>query len=137
MEIDFDIIDAFVDGERVDPSELKRALSEDAGRQHLIDAWLIRDCVQEEMALDAVLPPPTRAVRTGSKWRSLMLAAACVGGGVIVGAMMPRGTIPAPEATPAPAAAQVAARPQPASFPVPTATRIIRVEVAVKSAPAS
>jgi hypothetical protein len=38
MDARLEVIDAFVDGERVDPHELERALSERAGRDYMIAA---------------------------------------------------------------------------------------------------
>ena len=37
-----DVIEAFIDGEYVDPSLLKQALSEEAGRDLLVDLLVLR-----------------------------------------------------------------------------------------------
>ena len=61
MDERFEVLDAFVDGELVDPGDVKRALSEPEGRDYLLDAWLLRGVVQEEMATDIATPVPVRA----------------------------------------------------------------------------
>ena len=60
MSEQFHILDAFVDGEAVDPSALRQALADEAGRDYLIDAWLLRDLVQEEIAGDELTAPAAR-----------------------------------------------------------------------------
>ena len=41
MDASHEILDAFIDGETVDPATLKQVLSDPAGRDYLIDAWLL------------------------------------------------------------------------------------------------
>jgi len=42
-----EVIAAFVDGERVDVEALKRALADEAGRDHLVDLVALRELVRE------------------------------------------------------------------------------------------
>ena len=82
----FEIIDAFVDGETVDPVALKQALSEPEGRDHLVDAWLLRDLVQEEMASDAAAPTPRAVAPARRAWLlAAMVAGVCLIGGYAIG----------------------------------------------------
>ena len=120
----FEIIDAFVDGETVDPAALKAALSEPEGRDHLVDAWLLRDLVQEELATDAAIPPPRTQPRRAWLFAA-MIAGVCLIGGYAIGTRFPSmlGTTPAPVATSEPVAAPV-----PASSAVPEPTRVIRLD---------
>lgn len=124
MDDRFELIDAFVDGERVDAAALKRVLAEDAGRDYFVDAWLLREGVLDELALE---PVPQLRARPGRRWPMLALAASLVsltvGGlaGYRMGAVR-GGTSPAAVAT-VPAAA-----PAGTSFPAPPATRAIAVE---------
>ena len=92
MTEQFHILDAFVDGESVDPSALRQALADEAGRDYLIDAWLLRDLVQEELADDEVATPARTAARTATPPRRRWLAAAavavlCLTGGYFAGRM--------------------------------------------------
>jgi hypothetical protein len=75
----YEVITAFVDGERVDPEELKRALSEAAGRDYLVDIIALRAIV--------VAHEPATVARARVRYRPLRwLAAAAVlfgiGGGL-------------------------------------------------------
>ena len=127
MDGRFDIIDAFVDGEPVDPAALKHALAEADGRDYLVDAWLLRNVVQDEMAQETSAP---RAVRPAA--RRPWLIAAAVAGVCLVGGYVAGTRFPGPAGSPPPAAVapqnEVAAPPA-ASFPVPTPTRVIRLEL--------
>jgi len=130
MDGRFEILDAFVDGERVDPVELKRALSEPEGRDYFIDAWLLRDNVQEEIATDTVAPPIRQMHPARRSWTlaAAVAALALVAGytfGLKYGASRPA---PAP-VTVAPTPVNVGPQ-TPRSFPVPAPTRVIRLELA-------
>jgi hypothetical protein len=141
MDERFQIIDAFVDGERVDTAALKLALADSDGRDYLVDAWLIRETVQEEIAADAAAPvppavaPPARRV----PWLIAVAAAVvCLIGGYLLGARLPRGAAPSDvtaAVTPTapagvPGAVVVTPRPEVVtSFPVPQPTRVIRLEL--------
>jgi hypothetical protein len=125
MEDRFELIDAFVDGERVDAAALKRVLAEDAGRDYFVDAWLLREGVLDELATEPI--PPLRA-RPPRRWPMLAMAASLasltLGGlagyrmGAEWGGTNTAAVVQGP-ATP-PAAAS--------SFPAPPATRAIPVE---------
>jgi hypothetical protein len=134
----FEIIDAFVDGELVDPGALKQALAEPAGRDHLVDTWLLRDAVQDELAADAPMPLPRPAARPRRTW-TLAAAVACVSliSGYIVGVNLPNVFQPPVADT---AAATAGERQKPGvkpvdvnlpatAFPVPAPTRVIRLEM--------
>jgi hypothetical protein len=124
MDAAFEVIDAFVDGERVDRPALERALADPAGRSYFIDVWLIREGVQEEMA--SIAAPPSAALPAAARRPWLSSLAASVLGlaiGYGAGAWWPPGA----SAPPAPAPpAVVTVAPQPA---VPAPTRVIRLEL--------
>lgn len=126
MDASHEILDAFIDGETVDPTALKQALSDPVGRDYLIDAWLLRGMVHEEIATESA-PPQSRG---GSPVRSWLIAAsiagACLVGGYFTGAKFARVVVPAPE--PPPQIESVAPSPRPSSA-VPAATRVIRLEL--------
>jgi hypothetical protein len=129
MDGRFEILDAFVDGERVDPVALKRALSDAEGRDYLVDAWVLRENVQDEMATDPAVPP-IRLVQPAR--RSWMLAAAVAVVALIAGYTVglkygaPRRN-PPPVVAPTPVNISPSA---PRSFPAPAPTRVIRLELA-------
>jgi hypothetical protein len=129
MDARFEVIDAFVDGERVDPAALKDALAEPAGRDYLVDVWLLRDSVHAGMADEAATPP--LAGRTASRGSRTWIAAAavaamCLTGGYFIGSKFPslRGSRPA-----APTTVATEPRAPATSFPVPAPTRVIRLEL--------
>ena len=131
----FEVIDAFVDGRRVNAPDLKRVLAEEEGRDYFIDAWLLRETLQDEMALESVPHARARHAR-GRAWVlpiAVSLASLMAGG--LVGyrtaawvaapaAVDTRATTPA--VAPAPS-------PQTPSFPVPTPTRAIPMEFSADS----
>lgn len=129
MDGRYEILDAFMDGERVDPAELKRALSEAEGRDYMVDAWLLRDSVQDEMATDPAVPPIRLLKPARLPWTlAAAVAAVALVAGYAVGLKygVPR-QAPPPVVAPTP----VNVGPQtPRSFPVPTPTRVIRLELA-------
>ena len=120
MDGRFDIIDAFVDGEPVDPAALKGALADAEGRDYLVDAWLLRNVVQDEMAQESGVPRPAG----GAARRSWLIAAAvagiCLVGGYVAGTRFP-GSAGSPP--PGPSSQVETAAPPASSFPVPPATR--------------
>jgi hypothetical protein len=127
MDASHGILDAFVDGEAVDPDALKQALSDPAGRDYLVDAWLLRGLVQEEIAAE-VTSPQTRVSGGLRQWLiAASVAGICLVGGYFAGAryatvIVPRQAAPAapPESVTAPASQ---------AFPVPAATRVIRLDM--------
>ena len=137
MSEHFHILDAFVDGEAVDPDALRQALADEAGRDYLIDAWLLRDLVQEEIAGDEL----TATERVAPPKRRWLAAAAVAGvsllGGYLAGARFPGPIAPDP-AVPAPAvvAPALGVSPTPVTpdplvrgVAAPPATRVIRLEL--------
>lgn len=134
MDDRFEVIDAFVDGERVDVPALKRALSETDGLDYFVDAWLLREGVQDEMALESI---PHAGVRRWPERGWLLAVAAsvvCLIGGYLAGSRSgdPRDVA----GSNAPPAAE-ASVPQTPSFPVPSPTRAIPVEFSADSSGAS
>jgi hypothetical protein len=126
MDDRFELIDAFVDGERVDAAALKRLLAEDEGRDYFVDAWLLREGVHDELALE---PVPSLPARAGRRWPMLAVAASIVS--LIVGGLAGyRVGVGRPDADPATVASAPppATAPASASFPAPPATRAIPVE---------
>jgi hypothetical protein len=133
MDARFEIIDAFVDGERVDAAALKRALSEEEGRDYLVDAWLLREGVQDEMASDAsVLAAPTRPRGPRSWLFAAAAAAVCLAGGYLVGYRMAGEPGPPINKDAPPVTTNVG--PAPVAFPVPVPTRVIQVDFAADTA---
>ena len=121
----FEVIDAFADGERVDPRALKQALAAPEGRDYLVDVWLLREGVQDDMRLEAV---PSRPVRRAPS-RSWLLAVAasivCLIAGYVAGTRSLGATPGTAEAV---SRGAEAPPPPSASFPIPPATRAIPVE---------
>ncbi len=127
MDASYEILDAFVDGETVDPVALKRALSDPAGRDYLIDTWMLRGLVQDELATEVA--PPNPQLSPSSSPRSWLIAASiaavCLVGGYAVGARFAGVIVPRP----APAPAESVSAPMLSSSAVPAATRVIRLEM--------
>ena len=125
MEQAYEILDGFVDGEVVDPAALKQALSEPQGRDYLVDAWLLRGLVQDEIASETAAPRP----RGGGSLRGWVIAATvagvCLTGGYFAGARFAGALVP--RSTPAPV--ESISPPPTASPGVPAATRVIRLEL--------
>jgi hypothetical protein len=74
----YEVIGAFVDHERVDPIDLKAALSTDEGRQYLVDLIALR-----ETAADAFLTAPAatmsaRPVSAARSWLRPVASAAAI-----------------------------------------------------------
>jgi hypothetical protein len=129
VETSLQVIDAFIDGERVDPTALKAALAEPAGRDYFVDLWLMREAVNTEAAVEA---PPTAAAaaiprRQLPRW--IPAAAAAVAGALIGGYAVgyrSGGVTPAPAPVVSPVT--TASAPPPSAFPVPPPTRVIQLE---------
>ena len=135
MDDRFELIDAFVDGERVDAAALKRMLAEDAGRDYFVDAWLLREGVLDELAHE---PLPQMRALPNRRWPMLPIAAslACLMAGGLAGYRMGAvrgGTSPAGVASVPSPAPQPQAQPSTTSFPAPAATRAIPVEFSAGS----
>jgi len=128
---ELETIDAFVDGERVDGEAIKRALADPEGRAYLVDAWLLREAIQEDQTRvsHAATLPVAQSAKPAQRW----LVAAAITGSLLGGYATGRITGPeVPSAVTAPATT-VVAQPGPA-FPVPAATRVIQLEFHVPNA---
>ena|SRR6478672_11649526 len=129
MDSRFEIIDAFVDGERVDAGALKQALSDPAGRDYLVDVWLLREGVHEQLASEPAAPSVLVRARTARPWLFAAALIACVVGGYFAGYRVSGGLgRPAPAAPPP--AANIPATPVRTASPlqVPVPTRVIQVQ---------
>jgi len=70
---DLDTVAAFIDGERIDPIALKRALSTEGGRDYLVELVAMRELIAGPAApVATIAASPTRS----SSWRNLAAAAA-------------------------------------------------------------
>ncbi|HUL74169.1 MAG TPA: hypothetical protein VLT86_13765 [Vicinamibacterales bacterium] len=111
-----DVIEAFIDGERVDPALLKQALADEAGRDLLIDVLVLRSLVAEQAARRPVAteaPPRSRVSRL-----RLVVAAAGIAGLGLFGGYLAGSHHPSPAAAPAGVSGAMA----------PAPTHIIRLE---------
>jgi hypothetical protein len=123
MDDRFAVIDAFVDGERVDTADLKQALADEGGRDYFVDVWLLREGVQDELVREPVPNIPLRR-HAERRWPLLALAASIVclvGGGVAGYRLADRGRT-------ADAAPPTVQTPAMTSFPAPAPTLSIPVE---------
>jgi len=110
------VIEAFVDGEFVDPAELKTALSQDEGRDFLIDLLVLRGLVAGQTALrPAVSETPARPRSSPLR---LVAAAAAIAGVSVLG-----GYLAGLRHTP-----NVAHPATVTGAPAPTPTHVIRLE---------
>src|SRR5688572_5921328 len=114
-----------MDGQRVAGDAIKRALADPEGRAYLVDAWLLREAMQEDLtrASHAATLPVARSARPAQRW----LVAAAITGSLLGGYATGRITGPEVPGAVAPPATTVVAQPSPA-FPVPAATRVIQLE---------
>lgn len=125
MDNDLEIIGAFIDGDRVDPAALKRALSDPAGRDYLVDLLALREIASDIVPFTSSAPP-ARALSPLSGWATAAALLLCIGGGFLIGERVNRAS--APLASPA---ATSAARPGASSVRAPEPTRVIRLEPGV------
>ena len=94
MSIKGSVISAFLDGERFSANDLEEALSEQAGRELLVDLLALRHIVQPHNAETSALPVP-RAAR--SAMRPALVAAAVIValvGGYVAGQRRDGATLP-------------------------------------------
>ena len=134
---EIEIIDAFVDGERVEADALKQALADPSARDHFVDAWLLREYVHDNLAGDRSVPPADRTPRRQPFGVLMTAAAVCLAAGYGVGFWSARASIGPPVSSTA--AALPAATPaspvagtttvDDRAFPVPAPTRVIRLEM--------
>jgi hypothetical protein len=108
-----DVIEAFADGEAIEPSRLKAALADSDGRDHLIDLLVLRNLVGGQPSARPVIAPsaaalaPSRQVFTWTRWLPAAAAVAVVSvvAGYVAGARTtaPPATVASPPAASAPA----------------------------------
>jgi hypothetical protein len=124
VESHLQVIDAFVDGERVDAAALKDALADAAGRDYFVDLWMLREAVQQDReaaSIDRPLAPRRTAARAAGRWLIAASIAVGMAGSYFAGyrtSLVPPG-VSAPPAVAAPARAD---------FPAPAPTRVIQLE---------
>jgi len=130
VETSLQVIDAFIDGERVDANALKAALAEPAGRDYFVDVWLMREAVHREAAAEATPAIATAVVLPSREPRRWTIAAAAAIVGALIGGYAlgyrSGGVRPAP--LPASTPAITVSAPPASAFPVPPATRVIQLE---------
>jgi len=129
FENPLEVIDSFIDGERVDVVRFKAALAESEGRNYLVDAWMLREAARTDAASGGGFAAPLPVARRVHARPWVLVAA--VASAIIAGFAVGRGT--SPNATSAAAnqslpTAVVVATPAVAAFPVPAATRVIQLE---------
>ena len=142
MDSELEVIDALIDGERVNTAALKAVLASEAGRDYFVDAWMLREAVQElndtapagakVRAESTETPAPARAV---GRWLIPAALAAGLAGGYFAGY---RQAGAEEIVTRPPAVTTVASAPSPKPvFPVPPPTRVIQLEFRADSADAN
>jgi hypothetical protein len=72
------IIEAFADGERVDPGLLKAALADEDARNHFVDVLLLREAMITVEPLVLAASPSRPDVRARAKWLTAAAAAVLV-----------------------------------------------------------
>lgn len=125
MSSELEIIDAFMDGQRVDADAIKRALADPEGRAYMVDAWLLREAVQEDENRPSSVATQSASRSPKSSQRWLVAAAITVSllGGYATGRFTERQALSIVE----PPVTTAVVQPSPA-FPVPAATRVIQLE---------
>jgi hypothetical protein len=115
----YDVIQAFADGEPVDPVELEHALADPDGRAHLIDVVVLRKLVKRSsVAVPVAAAESSREPRRPLRWLAAAAAIVTIAsvGGYFVGERFSMGRQVAGTATAdvAPADSTTAAAPPPA-----------------------
>ena len=134
----FEVIDAFVDGRRVNAPELKHALAEEEGRNYFVDTWLLRESLQDEMAVETI--PHTRPdAAIGRRWILPVAVSliSLVGGSYAGYRLAQMADVSAPPITTPAAPLSPGPGTQTPSFPVPAPTRAIPIEFGADSTSAS
>ena len=132
MDAELEVIDALIDGESVDASALKEALTTPEGRSYLVDAWLLRSALVDDgvptIGSSSERPRQVdRTRRSAMPWVVAASLAAALAGGVAIGrttAGLSTRPVESPQAT---TASAVEPTPGPV-FPVPAPTRVIQLE---------
>ena len=129
----YEVIDAFADGERVDPDRLERALADPSGRTYLVDLLVMRGLVLEQHSahtqIRTVMPPtPPRRPAAGlfAIAASLLLLLVSGFGGFVAGHRVAARMT----ATPVPVAIERIVLPD-TQISAPAPTRVIQVEPGV------
>ena len=124
MDSHLEVIDAFVDGERVDTAALKHALADAAGRDYFVDLWMLREAVQQDRDAAAAdrTTVTTRVIGTAARWAIAASIVVSLAGGYLAGHRMSLAVAPV-EAPPSTSAVPVSAE-----FPAPAPTRTIQLE---------
>ena len=68
MDRQHETIDALLDGERVDPVELRNALAAAEGREYLVDALALRELVADTSPAARLAVPPVRSWSRRIQW---------------------------------------------------------------------
>jgi hypothetical protein len=113
-------IDAFADGESVDPGQLKEALATTEGREYFVDVLVLRGFVVGDGSSRSALPsPPVERAMSRGRWLSAVAAIAVVSvlGGYVAGQ----------QSVPSPLASDSTARAR-ATLSAPEPTRVIKLE---------
>ena len=128
MDARYELIDALIDQEDADASELRRVLDEPEARDYLVDAYALRRAVMAERGLDADLRAPATTSSSRKSNRPLILSLA-VAASLAAGFVSGRATVvPTPGATDGPPSVVTTAGEPPSAFPAPAPTRVIQVE---------
>jgi len=121
-----DLIEAFADGESVDPLGLERALADPDGRSHLIDVLVLRGFAIGPGAMPAAAAiGGSRGAARSMRWWSLaaaFVAMAAIGGYVLGSRNVTRAPAPTSSST---------ANAQPATTEAPDPTTVIRFQPGV------
>jgi len=110
-----DVIEAFADGEPVDPAALDRALADPGGRAHLIDVIVLRKLVKRSSASVVTAGATRRPLRLVAAAALIVLVAGTAG--YLAGVRSPA---PRPAVAKTPAETALADAPPPAPPPAPT-----------------
>jgi hypothetical protein len=116
------VVEAFLDGERVDPEALKRALAEPDARDHLVDVLALRETVWS--MTPSTWAPVARSGRSRARW---LAAAAAVVLSLTAGYLA--GQQQVPSAPPSPSVEAVIHVPDSVVAPAPT--RVIALQPGV------
>lgn len=128
-DVPLEVIDAFIDGERVDADALKSALADSSGRDYLIDAWLLREAVLADPVRDnkSAAPPMASRLRRASWWMVAAAFATALVGGYTAGHNFGRNA-PVTGSASSTVTASPTTVPRDGPFPVPVPTRVIQLE---------
>jgi hypothetical protein len=128
-----DLIDAFADGERVDPQALKVALADAAARDYLVDLLALRGLVHDHISLDtttaAAPAAPSPARFASAAWLRATAAIAILGVAASAGFLAGRR---GHDAAPPIANAAIVAPPSAETLAAPEPTHVIQLQPGVE-----